>query len=69
MPITVIIKDGKPKGQTRSRVDRTLQDTWGATSFRNPEDADKAKFLERKIKKHFGADNSSVTAKLITDVE
>jgi len=68
MGITIIIKDGKPKGRTRSSVDRTLQDTWGTTSYRNEEDADKAKFLERKIKKHFGADDSAVTAKLITDV-
>lgn len=69
MGITIIIKDGKPKGKTRSRVDRVINDAWGTTSFRNEEDADKARFLERKIKKHLGSDDSQVTAKLISSVE
>ena len=69
MAVTIIIKDGKPKGQSRTKMDRELQNQWGTTSFRNEEDADKAAFLERKIKKEFGADDSRVTAKLITDVE
>jgi len=68
MAVTIIIKDGKPRGQSRTKMDRELQDKWGTTSFRNEEDADKAKFLERKLKKHFNADDSRVTAKLITDV-
>jgi len=45
-----------------------LQDQWGTTSFRNEGDADKAAFLERKVKKHFGSDNSRVTAGLISSV-
>ena len=68
MGITIIIKDGKPRGRTRSRVDREIQDMWGTTSFRSEEDADKARFLERKIKKKHGADDSMVKAKLISDV-
>lgn len=70
MPITIIVKDGKPKGnKTRSHVDKVLQDTWGTTSFRNGEDADKAAFLERKIKKIHGADDSMVSARLISNVK
>jgi hypothetical protein len=68
MGITVIIKDAKPKGKTRTRVDRVIQDKWGTTSFRNEEDADKAAFLERKIKKVHGSDNSMVKANLISGV-
>ncbi len=67
--ITIIIKDGKPKGKTRSQIDRQIQDTWGTTSFRNEEDADKARFLERKIKKVHGSDDSMVTSKIISNVK
>lgn len=70
MGITIIIKDGNPKGQSRTRIDKEkLQASWGTTSFRTEEDADKAAFLERKIKKHFGSDDSMVTAKLISNIE
>jgi hypothetical protein len=67
--ITIIIKDSVPKGNNRTRTDRLLGEKWGTTSFRNEEDADKAKFLERKIKKYHGSDDSRVTAKLINQVE
>ncbi len=70
MGITIIVKDGEPKGKSRSRIDReVLQDSWGTTSFRNEGDYDKAKYLERKIKKIHGADDSMVSAKMISDVE
>ena len=69
MGITIIIKDGKPRGKTRTSMDREMRDQWGTTSFRNKEDADKAAFLERKIKKLHGADDSRVTGKLISNVE
>lgn len=69
MGITIIIKDGKPKGNNRTRTDRFIRDEWGTTSFRNEEDADKAAFLERKIKKYHGSDNSKVTGKLINKVK
>lgn len=68
MAITIIIKDKQPKGG-RTKSDRILQDNWGTTSFRNEEDADKAAYLERKIKKHHGADNSNVTGKLINKIK
>ncbi len=70
MGITVIIKDGKPNGRSRTRIDKEqLQEKWGTTSFRNEEDGDKAAFLERKIKKIHGSDDSMVTAKLISDIK
>lgn len=68
MGITIIIKDGKPKGKSRTKADRELMEKWGTTSFRHEGDVDKARFLERKIKKHFGSDDSRVTAKLISAV-
>ncbi len=69
MGITIIVKSGKPKGRTRTRMDREIRDAWGTTSFRNEGDADKAQFLERKIKEKYGSDNSRVTAKLISSVK
>ena len=69
MGITIIIKDSVPKGKNRTRTDRLLHEKWGTTSFRNAEDFDKAQFLERKIKKYHGADDSRVTGKQISDVE
>jgi len=65
----MIVKDSKPKGRTRSSTDRELDHSWGTTSFRNEEDKDKAAFVERKLKKEFNADNSRVTAKVISNVK
>jgi hypothetical protein len=50
MGITIIVKDGKPKGMTRTKTEKVLQDAWGTTTFRSPEDADKCAFLERKLR-------------------
>ena len=69
MGITIIVKDGNPKGRTRSTVDRDLQHCWGTTSFRNEEDADRTRFFERKIKKIYNADDSMVTARLIGNMK
>ncbi len=69
MSITIIVKDGKPKGRTRTTMDKDLKHAWGTTSFRNAEDADKARFLERKIKKEHNSDTSRVTAKMISNVK
>ena len=69
MAITIIVKDGKPKGRTRTSTDKVLGHAWGTTGFRNAEDKDKAAFLERKLKKKYGCDNSRVTAKLISDLK
>ena len=70
MGVTIIIKDGDPnsRGKSRTKMDRELKEKWGTTSFRHEGDADKARFLERKIKKHLGSDDSRVTAKLISAV-
>lgn len=62
MPITIIVKDSKPKGETRSSIDRKLFDAgWGST-FKNEEAADKCKFVERKLKKELGTNDSQVPA-------
>ncbi len=64
MPITIIVKDGKPRGRTRTRVDRELCDAgWGST-FVNDEAADKCAFVERKFKERYNADNFMVPANL-----
>jgi hypothetical protein len=68
MSITIIVKDSQPKGRTRTGVDQQLQGSWGSTSFQSEEDRDKCSFVERKLKKHFGADDSRVTAAVINRV-
>lgn len=67
--VDIIIKDSVPKGRTRSGEDKILGRHWGTSSFRNEEDKDKARFLERKLKKQYGADTSRVTAKMIDSVK
>lgn len=62
MAITIIVKDGKPRGETRSRIDRKLFDAGWGSSFHNEEDADKCKFAERQLKKKLGADDAIVPA-------
>ena len=69
MGITIIVKDTKPKGRTRTSVDRQIQDSWGTTSFKSEGDRDKAQYLERKFKKKHGADTSSIIAKNINRVK
>jgi hypothetical protein len=68
MGITIIIKDSKPKGESRTDTDKKLVDKGWGSSFKNPEDADKCAYLERKIKKHFGLDKSFVRGSLIEKV-
>ena len=62
MPITIIIKDIKPKGRTRTSTDHMLKDLGWGSSFKTEEDADKCAFVERKFKKEHGADNSRIIA-------
>ena len=64
MPITIIVRDGKPRGKTRTSVDKELQDAWGATSFRDEGARDKCEFVERQMKKKFGVDDVQVNASL-----
>ena len=53
----IIIKKSKPKGQTRSSVDRIIEDAWGTRTMTD-EQRDKSEFLERKVKEKYGADKS-----------
>ena len=69
MGITIIIKDGIPKGRTRTSTENELNHHWGTSSFKNEEDKDKCAFLERKFKERLGADNSRITARLINKVK
>lgn len=68
MAITIIVKDSQPRGQTRTRIDRELRETWGSTSFQTEEDRDKCAFAERKLKERHGSDDNSVTAAVINRV-
>lgn len=68
MSFTIIVRGSKPRGQTRTLDDRTLQDSGWGSSFKSEEDADKCAFAERKLKEHFGADNSMVPAALINRI-
>ena len=62
MSITIIVKDGKPSGETRSALDKKLFDAgWGST-FRDEAAKDKCEFVERKLKATLGADESMVPA-------
>jgi len=68
MPITIIVKDGKPRGETRTSLDRKLYDAgWGST-FAKEGDADKCAFVERKLKAQLGADESQVPASVINRI-
>ena len=67
--VTIIIKDGKPKGRTRTSTEDELNHNWGTSSFKDDEDRDKCAFIERKLKKHYGADESRVTARWINKVK
>lgn len=58
----IIIKDGKPRGKTRTSVDKQLQDAGWGTTFKNEEDADKCAFVERQFKKQHNGDNVQVPA-------
>jgi hypothetical protein len=62
MSITIIVKDGKPRGRTRTSLDREAVDRgWGST-FRDEAAADKCAFVERKLKKGLGVDENQVPA-------
>jgi hypothetical protein len=68
MSITIIVRDGKPRGKTRSVIDRELRDNgWGST-FKNEGDADKCRFVERKLKKQLGVDDAQVPASVINRI-
>jgi len=62
MSITIIIKDGKPRGKTRTSLDKEMQDKWGSTSFSDDEAREKCAFVERQAKKKLGVDDVQVPA-------
>ena len=62
MPITIIVKDGKSKGETRSSIDRKLVDAGWGSSFKDEAARDKCEFVERKLKKNLGTNDSQVPA-------
>jgi hypothetical protein len=68
MSITIIIKDGKPRGKTRSSIDRELQDAGWGTTFAREGDADKCEFVERKLKKQLGVDDGIVNASVLNRI-
>lgn len=65
----IIVKDSKPKGTTRSSIDKMIKDQWGTSSFKKDGDADKCAFLERKLKKDYGMDSSRVISGRINEVK
>ena len=68
MPITIIVKDGKPKGETRTNIDRKLVDAgWGST-FRHEGDREKCDYVERKLKKQLGAEDSHVPLHILNRI-
>jgi hypothetical protein len=64
MGLTIIVKDGKPRGETRSSIDRKLVDAGWGSSFKDEAARDKCEFIERKLKKDLGADESQVPASI-----
>ena len=68
MALTIIVKDGLPRGRTRTQTDRELQDAGWGSSFKTDEDADKCAFVERKLKAVLNADDSQVSASLFRRV-
>ena len=62
MALTIIVKDGKPRGETRSSLDHKLIDAGWGSSFKDEAARDKCKFVERKLKCNLGADESQVPA-------
>lgn len=62
MSITIIVKDGKPRGQTRSALEKKFIDAGWGSSFKDEAAKDKCEFVERKLKKELGVDESVVPA-------
>lgn len=62
MGITIIVRDGKPRGRTRSSLDREAIDRGWGSSFKDEAAKDKCEFIERKLKRNLGTDESVVTA-------
>jgi hypothetical protein len=61
----IIIKDSNPTGRSRTRDDERLRKEGWGSSFTSDEARDKCAFVERKIKKETGSDNSAVRGHVI----
>ena len=62
MSITIIVKDGKPRGQTRSALEKRFIDAGWGSSFKDEAAKDKCEFVERKLKATLGVDEAIVPA-------
>lgn len=62
MALTIIVKDGKPRGETRSALDRKLIDAGWGSSFKDEAAKDKCEFVERKLKATLGVNDAIVPA-------
>ena len=62
MAITIIVKDGKPRGETRSALDAKFIDAGWGSSFKDEAAKDKCEYVERKLKRNLGADDAIVPA-------
>ena len=66
--VDIIIKDVKPKGQTRSGIEKELRkEGWGSSI--TEEQIDKCAFLERKAKKVLGGDSGQIRTTSIDKVK
>jgi len=62
MALTIIVKDGKPRGETRSALDGKFIDAGWGSSFKDEAAKDKCEFVERKLKRNLGVNNAVVPA-------
>lgn len=53
----IIIKKGKPKGRTRSTIEKQLEKEGWGTGL-TEEQIDKCEYLEREVKEKYDADKS-----------
>ena len=62
MALTIIVKDGKPRGETRSALESKFIDAGWGSSFKDEAARDKCEFVERKLKATLGVDAAIVPA-------
>ena len=62
MALTIIVKDGKPRGETRSALESKFIDAGWGSSFKDEAARDKCEFVERKLKATLGVDTAIVPA-------
>ena len=62
MGLTIIVKDGKPRGETRSALESKFIDAGWGSSFKDEAAKDKCEFVERKLKATLGVEDGIVPA-------